>query len=595
MRDPVLLEIVKNAFFTIGEEMGLAVVRSAYSTAIKEAGDATSAIFDVDGQLITQSQRAPLYHLSSMRPSLLEVLKDYPPDTLRDGDVFMCNDPYRGGIHSNDVTLFKPVFLGGRLSFFTAALVHVADIGGLSAGGLPATATEMYHEGLILPPLKFYDAGEPSANVVKIIEANSRTPEKVMGDIRAMLAAANVGAARLSTLTKKYGYSELHGICQELLAYSEKRTRQEIQRMPQGVYQGSFIIDDDGVEHRPQGFKVQVTVRIHDSTFEVDLTGTDGQARGPINASVSQSMSGVVYGLRCLIDPMIPMNEGCYRPLKVYFPLGSLANPRPPAACNSRIATVMAIIEAMLKALSGAYPEKAVASSGNVHVFTMSGVDQRAGRIWTFLMGGSGSIGARSTKDGVDVEGALILGSASGARSSVEAYEMEYPLLFERVQLWQDSGGAGKWRGGLGVRKEVKLLDRAEVTARIADRSRFPPPGVFGGQPGRGGSWVVNMDKPGEATLPSKVTGVALSSGDTFTMLSSGGGGFGVPWERDPKLVLQDIRDHKVSIEAAAREYGIAVDSKTGRLDEAQTRSLRARMNGEKALTPVPLGQKAVE
>ena len=575
--NPVTLEIIKNALGAAAEEMGVAVVRGAYSTLIKEGGDATSAVFDSEGRLVAQSRGAPLMHLSSLRPSLLELFVDFPRDSMQDGDVYIFNDPYRGGIHSNDIMLFRPVFLDGKLTFFTTALVHVADVGGMSAGGLPANATEMYHEGLILPPVKLHDAGKPDEGVIKIIGANSRTPEKVLGDIYALLAAANVGAVRLAALAERYGREDLLHACGDLMDYSERRMRLEIEKIPAGVCEGSFVIDDDGIDPE-KSYTVRTTLRIEGSTLQADFSGTDAQSKGPINAAYSQSMSGVLFALRCFVDPTIPMNDGCYRPIEVNLPRGTLVNPNPPAACNSRMATVMAIVEAMVQAFSKHYPERAVAASSNVHVYTMNG-ERKPRRVWTFMDAQHGGVGARSSSDGLDATGPLIFGGSRGFHT-IEAFEMEYPVRFERFEYWRDSGGAGRYRGGLGIRREVRLLEDGQLTGRATDRCRFPPPGVFGGEAGAGGGWVVNMDAEDEAVLAPKVTGYLLRAGDSVTMLTSGGGGVGPPWEREARDVVDDVRDGRVSVEAARERYGVVIAASTFEIDETATAELRRWMAG---------------
>ncbi len=575
--NPVTLEIVKNALAAAAEEMGVAVVRGAYSTLIKEGGDATSAIFDNEGRLVAQSRGAPLMHLSSLRPSLRELLVDFPRESMRDGDAYIFNDPYRGGIHSNDIMLFRPVFVDGKLTFFTTALVHVADVGGISAGGLPANATEMYHEGLILPPVKLYDAGKPNESLIKIIGANSRTPEKVLGDVYALLAAANVGAVRLAALVERYGREELLEACGDLMDYSERRMRLEIEKIPAGVCEGAFVIDDDGIDSE-KSYTVRTTLRIEGSTLQADFSGTDAQSRGPINAAYSQSMSGVLFALRCFVDPTIPMNDGCYRPIEVNLPRGTLVNPNPPAACNSRMATVMAIVEAMVQAFSKHYPERAVAASSNVHVYTMNS-ERESGRVWTFMDAQYGGVGARSSSDGLDSTGPLIFGGNRGFHT-IEAFEMEYPVRFERFEYWRDSGGAGRYRGGLGIRRDVRMLEDGQLTGRATDRCRFPPPGVFGGERGAGGGWVVNMGAEDEAVLAPKVTGYPLRAGDTVTMLTSGGGGVGPAWERYPGDVLDDVRDGRVSIAAARERYGVVIDEEAFEVDETATAALRRSMGG---------------
>ncbi len=579
MHDPVLLEVIKNALGTIAEEIGIVAVRSAYSTAVKESADASAAVCDCAGQVIAQSLGAPLMHLSSLRWSPRELMKDFPPETMKDGDVFLFNDQFRGGIHSNDIMVFKPVFSAGKPCFLTSALIHVADLGGLSAGGLPATATEYFHEGLMLPPVKLYDGGRLNDDLVRIISANSRTPEKVMGDIRSMVGGTNVGARRLLELIDKYGLERLQTLVGELLDYTERLTRAEIAKIPPGTYHGSYVIEDDGVVP-DKTYTVRVAVTVKGSDCHFDFTGTDRQARGAINAAFSQALSGVVYALRCFLEPSIPMNEGCFRPLTFTLPPGTMVNPTPPAACNARMATVQAVIDAIFQALSQALPDRALAASGNVHVYTMNGVDRSSGRMWSYMDPVIGSMGARSVKDGLDGMPISLFGGAD--RPSVEAYEIEYPVRFRRFGLWTDSGGPGRWRGGLGLHREVTVLEDAEVTVRAADRCRIPPPGIMGGKPGKGGGWVINLGTVAQVNLPSKKTNQPLHAGDTLSMFVSGGGGFGDPNKRDPERVAADVAAGAVSVEAAAREYGVIVDPITFEVDASATAKLRADLTASR-------------
>jgi N-methylhydantoinase B len=573
MADPVLLEVIKNAMGTIAEEIGIVAVRSAYSTAVKESADASAAVCDCAGQVIAQSLGAPLMHLSSLRWSPRELMKDFPPETMKDGDVFLFNDQFRGGIHSNDIMVFKPVFSAGQPRFMTSALIHVADLGGLSAGGLPATATEYFHEGLMLPPVKLYDGGRLNNDLVRIISANSRTPEKVMGDIRSMVGGTNVGARRMVELIDKYGLEELQALVRELLDYTERLTRAEIAKIPPGTYHGSYVMEDDGVVP-DKTYTVRVAVTVQGSDCHFDFTGTDRQARGAINAAFSQALSGVVFALRCFLDPAIPMNEGCFRPLSFTLPAGTLVNPMPPAACNARMATVQAVIDAIFQALSQAVPGRALAASGNVHVYTMNGVDRATGKIWSYMDPVIGSLGARSVKDGLDGLPISLFGG-NESRPSIEAYEIEYPVMFRRFGLWTDSGGPGKWRGGMGLHREVTALEDAEVTVRAADRCRIPPPGIMGGKPARGGGWAVNAGTDKQSDLPAKKTNQPLHAGDTLSMFVSGGGGFGNPMERDPEMVARDVEQGMVSIEGAVRDYAVVIDPATFKVDAAATAKLR--------------------
>ena len=576
MHDPVLLEIIKNALATIAEEIGIVAVRSAYSTAVKESADASAAVCASDGQVIAQSLGAPLMHLSSLRWSPRELIKDFPLETMKDGDVFLFNDQFRGGIHSNDIMVFKPVFSGGKPRFLTSALIHVADLGGLSAGGLPATATEYFHEGLMLPPVKLYDGGALNQDLARIISANSRTPEKVMGDIRSMVGGTNVGAKRLLELIDKYGLAELEELVGELIDYTERLTRSEIAKIPPGTYHGSYEIEEDGIVP-DKTYTVRVAVTVKGSDCHFDFTGTDPQARGAINAAFSQSISGVMFALRCFLEPSIPMNEGCFRPLTFTLPLGTMVNPRPPAACNARMATVQAAIDAVFQALSQAVASKAVAASGNVHVYTMNGSDRATGKIWSYMDAAMGSVGGRSIKDGLDGQPISLFGGND--RPSMEAYEIEYPVIFNRFRLWPDSGGPGKWRGGMGLHREVTVLQDAEITVRAADRCRIPPLGIMGGKQGKGGGWVINLGTANQVDLPSKKTNQPLYAGDTLSMFVSGGGGFGDPRERDPERVARDVEQGMVSIEAAARDYAVIVDPITFKVNAETTAKLREKRN----------------
>jgi len=572
MDNPIQLEIIKNALNRIGEEMAIAIIRAAYFTFIKEMADMSCAIFDYEARLVAQSG-APLLHLSSLRPSLRELMKDFPPEQMKEGDVYLFNDPFRGGIHSNDIMVIRPVFYKGQLTFFTCALIHVSDLGGVSAGGLPANATECYHEGLMLPPVKLYDGGQLNQDLVRIIRANSRTPDKVMGDINAMAGGNNFAARKMTELLDKHGRDKLLHYVNQLIEYTERRTRQEIEKIPDGVYQGEYVVEEDGVD-LGKTFKVKATVTIEGSTCHVDFTGTDPQARGPINAAYSQSTSGVITALRCIIDHSIPMNEGCFLPIKVTLPEGTLVNPRRPAACNARVAVVQAVIDAIHRALAAPYREKVAGCAGTTHVYTVGGVDPDNGN-WNYMDAIVGAMGATFGNDGPDNGIHPIYSTGDGYGASMEAYETELPILYRGYGIWNDSGGPGKWRGGCGTWREVEFLQPSLLTVRASDRCKLPPPGVEGGKTGKGGSWFINLGKPTQALLPTKKTNHPVEPGDVLTMFTSGGGGYGDPFERDPELVARDVKQKLVSVESAARDYGVIVNPVTGTVDSGATARLR--------------------
>ena len=368
--DAITGEIVRNGLAVAAEEASIVVVRAGHSSHIQEGADACAALVDADGQLVTLSTATSLMHAASLRCALPSLVEDFPLATMRPGDVFALNDPYRGGIHANDILVFRPVFADGGVVFFAGTLIHVADVGGISAAGLASLATDTFVEGLLLPPVRLLREGEPVDDVMRIIGRNSRTPDKVVGDVQALVAGVNVIARRVDELHDRFGAAEVAAVVDRDLRDSERRMRASLAELPPGRYESSFTIDSDGVEARTFEVCVAVTLAA-DGTVDVDLAGTSAQARGAINASVSQTLSGIVYAIRCFADPTIPMNEGCFRPLRVHLPPGSLVNPDPPAACGGRLVSVAAATEAILQALAQAAPERAVAASGLIHVYAL--------------------------------------------------------------------------------------------------------------------------------------------------------------------------------------------------------------------------------
>jgi N-methylhydantoinase B len=573
MKDPVLREIVQNALDTITDEVGVFSARSAYSPFVNQSGEIATAIFDPQGRLVAQTKRG-LAHASAVRIGQRELLKDWPLDSMEDGDAFVFNDHFRGGIHPTDVMVFRPIFHDGRVAFIYGAMMIVSDLGGLSAAGLPANATECFHEGLMIPGVRLYQRGQPNRDVVAMIEANSRTPRRVMGDIRALVAGGNMAALRMLELIEKYGYADLTGIIEELMDRSETLTRQGIDRIPDGSYEGSYIVEEDGiVPDKSYTIRARITVRGGD--IEFDFAGSDPQARGAVNSSFSQSLSGVVFALLCYLDDEIPMNEGFYRPIEVKLPLGSIVNPRYPAACNIRIGTVQAIVDSIIQAFAPAFPDRVQAPGGTPHSLLAAGRHPKTGEMWAFLDPHFGPCGARSTKDGVDCMPDPLFAGQSGYGRNIETYELEFPVRYERFEVWRDSGGPGKWRGGCGLIKEVTFLADNDLTVRAVDRCRIPPQGLAGGKPGKGGGWIVNRGRTDEWSPPPKQTNIRVGAGTMVTQLVSGGGGFGSPDERAPELVARDVREGYVSLESAARDYRVVIDRATGGVDMDATLQLR--------------------
>ncbi len=546
MDGAVTAEIVRNALGSIAEEIGIAVLRGAHSTAIKEGTDASAGILDARGRLVALSDGTLLTHAASLRSCFPSIAARFPLDQMRDGDVYAMNDPYAGGIHSNDVAVFRPLLHDGAVRFVTASLVHVADLGGMAPGGLPTAATDVYQEGLVLPPVRLVREGEVDEQLAEIIRANSRTPDRVWGDVQALVAATVTGGRRLQALIDRHGASELAAIVDTLLDYTERRTRAGIAALPDGTWHAEYAVDDDGVAiGTPRTVRVAVTVR--GDTMEFDFAGTDAQVAAPINAARSQVLSAVVYASRCFVDATIPLNDGAFRPLRISLPEGTLVNPRPPAAVSGRMMTVLAVIEALLDARSQVGALRGTAPSA-IHSTVIASGERAGGGFWMYMDNDFGGTGARQGLDGVDGAGPHILGGRPNVLP-VESIEMEYPVRFEEYRLRPDSGGAGRWRGGLGLRRTVRVLGDAHFTVR-ADRVQNPPPGRQGGHAGAPGGWLVDAGTAGERWLPAKSGDVRLRAGQTLTMLTSGGGGWGDPSLRDPAAVAEDVREGRATAPA---------------------------------------------
>jgi N-methylhydantoinase B len=573
--DAVTAEVVRNALSVAAQEAGVMVIRASHSTFIQESADASTALLDARGRLVSQSTATTLMHAASLRESCRWLLHDVGPETMRPGDVFAQNDPFKGGIHANDIAVLRPVFGpdGSGPHYFAGTIIHVADLGGGYAGGVAATAQDMFAEGMNLPPVRLYRGGEPEEIVWKLLENNSRTPDKVIGDIRALVSGVNVMARRVEEMIEKYGIDGLAQHVDEYIEYTEARMRNELAKLPAGVYRGSFTIDSDGVTpDRTYEVHVEITLT-GDGSIELDFTGTSPQAAGAINASFSQALSGVLFAVRCYVDATIPMTEGCFSPLRINFPAGTLVNPNKPAACGGRIVVVTAAMEAIVNALSAARPDQALASSGVVHLYALSGRQPGATSPWLVMALDFGGLGARATCDGPDATGSFVLGGR-GAVLQTEPFEAQYPVRIEHQRARADSGGPGRRRGGLGIDTAIRFLGDGELVVR-GDRMILPPPGIDGGEAGRAGYWRIQRADGRVDELAPRQSHVRFRAGDVFLIGTSGGGGLGPAFEREPSLVARDVLERRVSVEGARRDYGVVVDA-AGHVDEPATARLRS-------------------
>jgi len=524
--DPVTFEVLRHALVAVAEEMGVSLVRTAYSPNIKERRDCSAALFDAQGRLVAQAEHIPV-HLGAMPESVRAALSTFPPGEWREGDVVLLNDPFAGGTHLPDLTMISPVFHQGQLVAFVANRAHHADIGGATPGSMPGTSTEIYQEGLRIPPVRLVEQGKIDEGMWKLLLTNVRTPHEREGDLRAQLAANTTGVRRLQSLFDRYGAQTLTTFMEDLLAYSRRRMLRQLARMPKGTYRFTDYLDDDGVNNTPIKIAVAVTLTPRQVTF--DFTGTSPQTQGNVNAPLAVTLSASYYVLRCVTDPTIPANAGCYEPLTVHAPPGSLLNPQPPSAVAAgNVETAQRIVDVLLGALAQALPDRIpAASQGTMNNLTIGGIHPQTGQPFTFYETIGGGCGAHPHMDG---QSGLHSHMTNTANTPIEALETAYPLRVLRYHLIPGSGGQGRHEGGLGIRRDIQILaDKATVSIQ-SDRRRHPPWGLQGGSPGCPGENLLLRDGQWHR-LPGKTTFTARR-GDIISIRTPGGGGHGKPNSR---------------------------------------------------------------
>jgi len=557
--DPVTLEVVGNYLVSAVREMGTTLMRTAYSTLIREEMDCSTALFDPTGQLVAQADHVPSHQgtLSLAAKTLLGTM------TLEPGDVVILNHPYRGGTHHPDIMIFKPVFdprQGDRLVALAGSLGHHLDVGGRAAGSIATDARDVFEEGLMIPPLKLYRRGVLFEEIFEMIASNIREPQKTLGDLRAQVAAVTVGERRYLELVARHGAAPLATIVAAILDTSERLMREDLRAYPNGRYAAEGYMDGDGISDEP--VRIAVTVTLADGDVTVDFTGSSPQVRGPFNCALSSAYASVYCAVRYMVNPLILQNEGCYRPIRLVLPERSIVKPVPPAPLSGRFHTLERIANTIVLAFNQARGREAV-GSGHAHLtsFSVSGRRPPTDAPYVFFEILGGGWGGTAAGDGLDATFGLM---ANCLDVPIEALELEYPLRVERYELLTDSGGAGRHRGGLGLRRDVRYLSGDGYFTNRSDAQKFPPLGVLGGGAGAPSRHRLVRADGTEVRLPSKVTNLAIAAGDLVCLETAGGGGWGSPAERDPEAVRRDVLDGKVS-EAAARDvYRVALDGAGG-------------------------------
>ncbi len=570
--DPITLGVIWGALQSIAVEIGTTVHKTAYSEQAREGQDFSVAVFDAKGRMVAQGPYSP-GHMGAMSFAVKNALTAHPVETLRPGDAILLNDPLLGSGHLPDFFVTQPVFHEGALVAFAVNILHHTDVGGQRPGSQGVEGIfDYFQEGLRIPPTKVWREYEEEPGIVGIIAANTRTPEKVLGDLRAQRSALRVGERRLQELAARYGRDVLVQATEEIMARTEANMRRAIAKFPPGVYTFEDFLDDYGPGTAP--LRVAVTVTVAHDSMVIDYEGSSPQTASGMNSYINYTRSYSYAAVKCLTDPFGPMNEGALRPIVVTAPEGSFLNPRPPAGGGPRAIICYRTFESVIGALAKAVPARVAAAASHMANPTFGGWDrarQRRCVAYELVLSGTG---ARATKDGCEA----MAWAFNAANIPVEAQEANQPIVVERFELLRDSAGAGKFRGGCGIRRDMRfLVDEGQLT-NLSDRQTFPPYGLFGGTPGGLGRTVLNPG-PAEQVVHGKASR-EFAYGDVISFQQAGAGGYGDPLEREPGRVLEDVLDDYVSIEAARSEYGVVIagGGVDLRVDGPATNELRKKM-----------------
>ena len=571
--DPVVAELVRNGVMAVTEEMKTNLMRTAYNMIIYEALDFTVGLFTAKGETVSIGLGLPMF-IRGMAATLKAKLEHFGPDGIEPGDILVTNDAYITGSHLNHITLSLPIHRDGELLAFACCMAHWLDIGGTLQG----ITTDIYSEGLQLPPLKLQKAGEMDRDLVDLIAMNVRMPERAMGDLRAQLTAVRTGERGYLGLLARYGKDEVAASIAAIMDQSERAARARTASIPDGVYEAEAFMDDDGIEIG-KAVPIRVRVEVAGEAMTVDLTDVSAQVRGFYNAGVTTAHACAQVAYKCLTSPTdYPINDGSFRPLRTVIPPGRIVSARKPAAMRSWMSFPMTIVDAIFKALAPAVPERVAAGHhADLMMGRMNGIDPARSRLFIGAIGPTGGgWGAKHDSDGMSAT--ICLNDGDTHNSPSELMEVNYPIVIERHGLIPDSGGAGRHRGGLGIEYVVRARAPLNFNSQ-AERANCAPWGLRGGLDGKGNRVALRVNgAPGPALANAKLFWQRIETGDAFIVNSGGGGGFGPPVERPAERVREDVRQGYVSLEAARALYGVVIDPATLALDEDATARVRAAM-----------------
>ena len=575
--DPITLEVMRNAFSSIAEEMNASLVRASYSTNIKDRRDCSCAIYTTAGDVVAQSESGTPVHLGTMHGAVRTATSVYPLEELEPGDGVISNLPYPAGPgHLNDMSLVSPIYHEGRIIAIAANQAHHVDMGGYAPGSMPFGVTEIYQEGFQVPPVRMFRRGRLDRDLWSVMSQNVRTSFEVRGDLEAQFAANAVGELEMAKLADKYGVETVEGYLEEMLNYSERRMRAALRTIPDGTYQFEDVIEGDGITDKL--YTIRVSIEATGDTIRMDFSDTDDAARGPLNCRLPSVAACVYYILKAVLDPDLPANSGAYRPIEIVTREGSMLSATyPQAVCNANIITTQRIVDTMVGALAQAVPERVLAaSSGTMNLLNVGGLHPATGEYFQYIETYAGGQGAMHNQDGMDA----VQNHMTNTRNApVEAIEVAYPLRVEAYGLVPDTEGAGKQRGGVGMRRVMRVLGKEVMLTQSSDRRDVKPWGLFGGLEASGMRCTVVSPDGTRSDLPSKVT-TYVSGDHVIETQTPGGGGWGDPRERDVEAVRQDVVEGLVSPQRARDVYGVAIAPDTYEVDEAETARLRANARG---------------
>jgi N-methylhydantoinase B len=572
--DPFTFAIIKSALDTIVDDMAYTVMRTARSPIVRDVLDYSCTLCDAEGRILAQAKTVAL-HLGAV-PDAVEAMLSRFGNTLAPGDVVIFNDPYAGGMHLPDIFMFKPIFIEDRLQGYAVVIAHHCDMGGRVPGSNAADSTEIYQEGLRIPPIKLFDRGTRNETLIDLIRTNVRLPDLVVGDLEAQLATCGIGEREFCRLIQRYGETESRAHFDRLIDYGERLTRAAIKAWPDGTYGFTDYIDGDGFDERR--IPIVCTMTVAGDHVTVDFAGSAPQVKGAINSTLSFAKSAAYLTIRCALGQDVPNNAGVYRCITIKAPKGSILNPEIPAAVAARALTGYRVVDTVMGALAQIVPERVVAAGeGGNTVIAFGGTDAETREPFILVDMINGAWGGRFNADGIE---GITNPSQNMSNMPVETLEDRFPILVEQYSFRPDSCGAGKYRGGLGLIRQYRLLARAATMQIRADRHSHLPYGLSGGEPASPSMNLLNPDTKPEP-LPSKTTR-EIAADTVLRHEQAGGGGYGDPLQRDPASVLEDLADEKIGCDFARERFGVVLD-KTGRaIDCVETTMLRLQLQSQR-------------